>query len=77
MFLVGRLVISLLAFISFFSRMPPLYKGFLWGTIREYKKEDGSASYHAEIHLKGYPPYKSPGDAAQMEKTGLKRLKPN
>lgn len=26
------------------------------GTIREYKKEDGSTSYHAEIRLKGYPP---------------------
>lgn len=25
------------------------------GTIREYKKEDGSVSYHAEVRLKGYP----------------------
>lgn len=26
------------------------------GTIREYKKEDGSISYHAEIRLRGHPP---------------------
>ena len=25
-------------------------------TIREYKKADGSVSYHAEVRLKGYPP---------------------
>lgn len=25
------------------------------GTIREYKKEDGSVTYHAEVRLKGYP----------------------
>lgn len=26
------------------------------GTIREYPKEDGSITYHAEVRLKGYPP---------------------
>lgn len=26
------------------------------GTIREYKKEDGSITFHAEIRLRGYPP---------------------
>jgi integrase len=25
------------------------------GTVREYKKDDGSVSYHAEVRLKGYP----------------------
>ena len=25
------------------------------GAIREYKKEDGSTTYHAEVRLKGYP----------------------
>lgn len=26
------------------------------GTIREYKKADGTISYHAEVRLRGYPP---------------------
>lgn len=26
------------------------------GSIREYKKDDGSVSYHAEVRLRGYPP---------------------
>lgn len=39
-----------------FSLEYPLLQGVPVGTIREYKKEDGSASYHAEIRLKGYPP---------------------
>ena len=25
-------------------------------TIREYKKDDGTITYHAEVRLKGYPP---------------------
>ena len=25
------------------------------GAIREYKKEDNSITYHAEVRLKGYP----------------------
>ncbi len=29
------------------------------GTIREYKKEDGSSTYHAEVRLKGYPPQRA------------------
>lgn len=52
---MGRLVISLLAFIAVFLQYP-LLQGVPVGTIREYKKEDGSVSYHAEIRLKGYPP---------------------
>lgn len=26
------------------------------GTIREYKKSDGTSSFHAEVRLRGYPP---------------------
>jgi integrase len=26
------------------------------GTIREYEREDGTITYHAEVRLKGYPP---------------------
>jgi integrase len=29
------------------------------GSIREYKKEDGSVSYHAEVRLRGNPPQRS------------------
>lgn len=29
------------------------------GTIREYKKKDGSCVYHAEVRLKGHPPQRT------------------
>lgn len=29
------------------------------GAVREYKREDGSISYHAEVRLKGYPPQRA------------------
>ena len=29
------------------------------GTIREYKKDDKSSSFHAEVRLKGYPPQRA------------------
>jgi integrase len=29
------------------------------GTIREYAKDDGSSTYHAEVRLKGYPPQRA------------------
>ena len=29
------------------------------GTIREYKREDGSSSFHAEVRLRGYPPQRA------------------
>ena len=29
------------------------------GTIREYKKDDESSSFHAEVRLKGYPPQRA------------------
>ncbi len=28
-------------------------------TVREYKREDGSITYHAEVRLKGYPPQRA------------------
>lgn len=29
------------------------------GTIREYRKNDGSTSFHAEVRLRGYPPQRA------------------